>query len=219
VTVSDTLIDWVTEKLKTRDTGDRLEIVGRNAQNFLIVKAKGGTEFSVAVLGLKETIQASDVTPLFSGATKPQLVINVPSITLWGGAAIKKIHAADAAFGKLGDVARAARLKDPGSFRDKTMGFFINAIEQHTNVSSVSYVYDSVLSVNRVSGSSLTVAVIEAYNMSAEDVRNARTRFGQFDVVVKSSSYGSVTEEAVAAARTMGAQALTFRELMGRLNK
>jgi hypothetical protein len=217
--VSDTLIDWVVEKLTTGDTGDRLEIVGRTAQDFLVVKAKDGSEFFVAVLGLKETIKASDVAPLFSGATKPQLVINVPSKTLWSGAAISKIHAADAAFGKFGDVARAARLEDPGSFRDKNMGFFINALEQHTNVSSVSYVYDSVLSVDRLRGSSLTVAVIETYNMSAEDVRDARARFGQFDVVVKSSSYGSVTDEAVAAARTMCAQALTFRELMGRLNK
>src|SRR3546814_14070461 len=42
-------------------------------------------------------------------------------------------------------------------------------------------------------GASLTVAVIDAYNMSAEDVRNANTRFGHFDVVVKSSSYSSIT--------------------------
>jgi len=99
------------------------------------------------------------------------------------------------------------------------MGFFINAIRQHSNVSSVSYVYDSVLKVDRVFGPSLAVAVIEAYNMSAEDVRDARHRFGHFDVVVKSSSYGSVSNEAIAAARTMGAQAVMFAQLMGRLNK
>lgn len=214
--MSGDLIDWVAEKLTT---GDRLEIVGRTDQDFLVVKSKVGSEFSVAVLDLQGTIKASDVAPLFSGATTPQLVINVPSKTLWSGAAIDRIHAADAAFGKFGDVARAASLQDPGSFRDKTMGFFIKAMGQHTNVSSVSYVYDSVLNVDRVVGPSLTVAVIETYNMSAEDVRNARARFGHFDVVVKSTSYGSVTDEAVAAARTMGAQALMFRELMGRLNK
>src|SRR4029077_5137207 len=148
--MSGDLIDWVAEKLTT---GDRLEIVSRTPQDFLVVKSKGGSEFSVAALGLKETINLSAVAPLFSGATKPQLVINVPSRTLWSGAAINKVHAEDAAFGKLGDVSRAASLKDPGSFRDKTMGFFINAIGQHTNVSSVSYVYDSVLRVVRLVGS------------------------------------------------------------------
>ena len=214
--MSDTLIDWVADKVTT---GDRLLIVGRTAQDFLVVKSRRGSEFSVAVLGLKAVITPTDVAHLFSGATNPQLVINVPSRTLWSGSAIRQIHAAHAAFGTLGDVTRAAGLEDPGTFRNKNMGFFINAIGQHVNVSSVSYVYDSVLNVNPVVGSSLTVAVIEAYNMSAEDVRDARARFGRFDVVVKSSSYGSVTEEAVAAARTMGCQALTFGQLMGRLHK
>jgi hypothetical protein len=40
--VSDTLIDWVVEKLTTGDTWDRLEIVGRTAQDFLVVKARVG---------------------------------------------------------------------------------------------------------------------------------------------------------------------------------
>jgi hypothetical protein len=210
------LTDWVAGKLTAEH---RLEIVGRTAQDFLLVKSDKGFEFAAAVLGLKATIRASDVVHLFSGPKKPRLVINVPSKTLWSGGAIEQIHAEDAAFGKLGDVARAASLDDPGSFRNKNIGFFINAMEQHRNVSSVSYVYDSVLNVDRILGASLTVAVIEAYNMSAEDVRDARARFGFFDVVVKSSSYGSVTDEAVAAAQTMGAKALTFGELMGRLNR
>ena len=99
------------------------------------------------------------------------------------------------------------------------MGFFINAIEQHKNVSSVSYVYDTVFRADRRNGASIIVAVIDAYNMSAEDVRNAKARLGHFDVVVKSSSYGSITEQAEAAAQSMGAQALKFGELMQRLAK
>ena len=77
------------------------------------------------------------------------------------------------------------------------------------------YVYENVFEVDRKTGGSL----IDTYNMSAEDVRNAHTRLGRFDVVVKSSSYGSITTQAEAAAKDMGAQALTFRGLMGRLAK
>jgi hypothetical protein len=99
------------------------------------------------------------------------------------------------------------------------MGFFINAMKQHSNVSSVSYVYETVFKAERKIGASLVVAVIDAYNMSAEDVRNARDRFGHFDVVVKSSSHGAITNQADAAAKSMGAHALSFRELMGWLAK
>jgi len=208
--------NWVADKLVTKES---LEVVGRTPENFLVVRSKDGPTFLVAALGLQDVIGAADVEPLFAGATKPQFVVNVPSKTLWSGAAIDRIHAASAAFGTLGDVSRAAYTENAGSYRDKNMGFFINAMKQHSNVSSVAYVYDTVFKADRKSGASLTVAVIDAYNMSAEDVRNAKARFGHFDVVVKSSSHGSITNQADAAAKTMGAQALTFGELMGRLAK
>jgi hypothetical protein len=212
--MSDSVTDWVAGKLNAEHG---LEVVDRSPEGFLVVKATSGYTFLVAVLGLKSVIGLSDVEPLFAGATKPLFVINIPSRTLWSGAAIDLIHSESAGFGTLGDVSRAADTGDAGSFRDKDMGFFINAMKQHSNVSDVSYVYDSVFKVHRKSGASLTVAVIDAYNMSAEDVRNAKDRVGHFDVIVKSSSYGSITSQAADAADSMGAKALTFRELMGRL--
>ena len=209
--------DWVADKLTTDD--NNLKIAGRTPEGFLLVRSKDGYTFSVAVLGLKGVIELSDVKPLFVGATKPQLVVNVPSKTLWSGAAIHFIHAASAAFGTMGDISRAARTEDAGSYRDKNMGFFINAMRQHSNVSGVSYVYEAVFKADRKIGESLIIAVINAYNMSAEDVRNAKDRFGHFDIVVKSTSYGSITTQAEAAAESMGAQALGLGELMRRLAK
>ena len=206
--------NWVAERLVTNF---RLEIVGSTPEDFLIVRAEDRSTFLVAVLGLKSVIGAEDIEHLFAGATKPQFVVNVPSATLWSGAAIDRIHAASAAFGTLGDVSRAASAEDAGSYRDKNMEFFINAMKQHSNVSSVSYVHETVFKAHRKAGASLTVAVVDAYNMSAEDVRNAKARFGHFDVIVKSSSHGSITNQADAAAKTMEAQALTFGQLMGRL--
>lgn len=211
-----TVTDWVVDKLATEE---RLKVVDRTPEGFLVVKAKDEYTFLVAVLGVKNVIQLSDVQALFAGVTKPDLVVNVPSATLWSGAAIDFIHAIPAAFGTLGDIARAADTKAANLFRDKNMGFFIKAMEQHTNVASVSYVYDSVFAATCRDGTSITVAVIDTYNMSAEDVRNARTRVANFDVVVKSSSYGSITEQARIAAASIGAQALTFSGLMQHLAK
>lgn len=207
--------DWAIGKLIEQ----RLEIIDRTPEDFLVVKSEGEYTFNVAVLGVKDAVKLTDVESLFSGAIKPQLVVNVPSKTLWSGSAIDRIHAASAAFGRLGDVSRAASTKNAGTYRDKDMGFFINGMKQHTNVSGVSYVYDRVFKVDQRSGTGLIVAVIDTYNMSAEDVRNAKDQFGHFDVVVKSSSYGSITDQAEAAAKLIGVQALTFRQLMGRLSK
>lgn len=208
--------DWVAKKL---EESQGLEVIERTAENFLIVRAAGDYIFPVAVLGVQEVIRLPDVASLFSGSTHPEFLVNVPSKALWSGSAINRVHSASAAFGSLGDVSRAASTGDAGSYRDKNMGVFINAMRQHTNVSSVSYVYDRVFKADRKYGSSLTVAVIDAYNMSAEDVRNAKDRFGHFDIVVKSSSHGSITHQADAAAKSMDAEALTFGGLMRRLAK
>lgn len=207
---------WVAGKLAANQHG--VKVVGRTPEDLLVVGTDDYT-FLVAVLGVPDIVQVSHVQPLFVGANKPQLVINVPSKTLWSGAAIDFLHAVPAAFGTMGDIDRAADKKAAEFFRDKNMGFFINAIEQHKNVSAVSYVYDSVFRVERRKGASVTVAVVGAYNLSAEDVRNARARVGHFDVVVKASSHGSITHQASAAAASMGAEALTFGELMARLGK
>jgi len=211
----DNVTTWVAEKLAKNE--QRLKVVDRTPEDFLVIRTKDDYTFLVAVMSVQEVVQVPHVQPLFAGANEPQLVVNVPSKTLWSGAAIEFVHSVPAAFGTMGDIARAARTKAAEYFRDKNMGFFIKAMEQHENVSTVSYVYDSVFRVDRRSGSSVIVAVIDAYNMSAEDIRNARTRVGHFDVVVKASSYGSITEQAESVAESMAAQALTFRGLMKRL--
>lgn len=210
-------VSWVADKLGTEES---IEVLGTTAEGFLLVRSsETGYTFSVAVLGVKGVIQSSDVDPLFAGVNKPQFVMNIPSKTLWSGAAIDRVHAAGAAFGTLGDVSRAASIGNAGSFRDKNMGFFINGMKDHRNVSDVSYIFDSVFKAIRKSGSSLVVAVVDAYHMSAEDVRNAKARVEHFDIVVKSSSYGSITNQAQVAANSMGIEALTFGELLSRLNK
>lgn len=212
--MSNSPTDWVA---KTLEAGDEFEVVERTAEDFLIVKSKDGYTFPLAVIGVQKVIALSDVKPLFAGKMTPKFVTNVPSKTLWSGDAIHFIHAASAAFGTLTEISRAASTGDAGSYRDKKMGFFINALKQHSNVSSVSYIYNRVFQARRYAGSSLTVAVVDAYNMSAEDVRNAKNQFGHFDIVVKQSSHGSITPQADAAAKSMGAEALTFGELLRRL--
>jgi hypothetical protein len=214
--VGNDVTSWVAGKL---EEGHGLVIEGRTPEGFLIVGLDDGYLFNVAVLGVKGVIGRSDVEPLFAGTNKPELIINVPSRTHWSGSAISYIHNESAAFGTMGDISRAAKSGDAGALRDKNMSFFITAMEQHSNVRSVSYIYDTVFQVNCISGSSHIVAVIDAYNMSAEDVRNTKAAFGNFDVVIKSSNYGSITSQAVEAARMVGAEALSFKGLMGCLGR
>lgn len=205
------ITDWVANKI---DSEDGLTLVGRTPEDLLLVQFEGNEPFPVAAIGVTDIILPENVQLLLSYATRPQFIVNVPSKTLWSGDAISLVNAAPAAFGTLGEISKTARSGDVPSYRNKNWGFFENAIRQHKNVYAVTRIYDEVFEAHRHKGSSRKIALVDGYHVSAEDVRNARDRFGKFDIAVKKNSYGSVTDAAEEAAASMGAQAVTFRGLM-----
>jgi hypothetical protein len=210
------ITDWVASKI---DPEDGLTVVGRTPEDFLLLQFQGNEPFPVAAIGVKGVILPENVQPLLLYATRPQFIVNVPSKTLWSGEAISLINAAPAAFGTLGEIRKAADSGDVPSYRNKDWEFFEKVIRQHSNVYAVTRIYDEVFEAHRHKGNSRRIALVHGYNLSAEDVRNARDRFGKFDIAVKTSSYGSVTNDAERAAASMGAQAVTLTGLMRSLGR
>ena len=206
--------DWVEKHI---DPNSGLKFLGRTAEDFLLIEDRRGRICRVAVVGAKPVVMPADVAPVLAHATKPEFVVNIPSSASWSGAAISMVHAVPAGFGTLGDLGRAARQGDLPGYRNKEFGIFERAISQHSNVRQLTRLYDAVFVADRYSGRSLTIALINAYNMSAEDVRSAWAKYGAFDVALKMSSYGGVTSAANQAAESMGAEAMMFRDLMRRL--
>lgn len=206
--------DWVENHI---DTNAGFKLLGRTAEDFLVIEDRQGQTHPVAVVGAKPVVMPDDVAPVLAYATKPEFVVNIPSSASWTGPAISMVHAVPAGFGSLGDLGRAARQGDLSGYRNKEFGFFEQAIGQHSNVRQLARLYDAVFVADRRSGRALTIALIDAYNMSAEDVRAARAKYGTFDVALKMSSYGGVTSAAAYAAESMGAEAMMLRDLMRRL--
>jgi len=212
--VGGSVTDWVEKHI---DSNAGFKLLGRTAEDFLLIEDRKGRTCPVAVVGAKPVVMPADVAPVLAHATKPEFVVNIPSSSSWSGPAISMVHAVPAGFGSLGDLGRAARQGDLSDYRNKEFGYFERAIGQHSNVRQLSRLYDAVFVADRYSGRALTVALIDAYNMSAEDVRAARAKYGAFDVALKMSSYGGVTSAATQAAASMGAEAMMFRDLMRRL--
>lgn len=209
--MSGNIVDWVVSKIDPREG---LSVIERTPEDFLIIEYRGELRFPVAVIGIRDLILVDQVEPLFSYDTKPQMVVNVPSNTLWSGEAISLIHAAPAAFGTLGDVSRAARTGDVPNFRNKNWDFFERGIRQHSKVSKVNRIFDEVFDAELEDGTTRRIALVGGYHVSAEDIRNARDRFGKFHIAVKKTSYGSITAAADTAAESMGAVVVTFRGLL-----
>ena len=205
------ITDWVASKINPEDG---LTVVGRTPEDLLLVQFQGNEPFPVAAIGLQDVILPQNIQPLLLYAPKPQFIVNVPSKALWSGEAISLINAAPAAFGTLGEIIKAAKSGDVPRYRNKNWEFFEKAIRQHSHVDAVTRIYDEVFEVHRRNGTSLKIALVNGYHLSAEDVRNARDRFGHFDIAVKKNNYGSITDAAEQAAASMDVQAVTFKGLM-----
>ena len=208
--------NWVAEMIQKEPS---LRVLEQKPEGFLLIERDEGSPFLVAAMGVRnDSIEPGHVRAFLRHAT-PAFFVNVPSKTLWSGAAISIIHSTPAAFGKLGEISKAADHSNVASYRNKEWKYFETAFQQHTNVSGVIRIYDEVFLTERRRGKAIKIALVHAYNMSAEDVRNARERFGPFDVALKTTSYGSITTSAASAAASIGAEALTIRELYKRLAK
>ncbi len=212
--MSGSVTDWLASRLDARSG---IELVDRTPEDFLTVRDRNGKSFPVAVVGAQDIVTPEHVRPVLSHASKPEFIVNVPSKAIWSGPAISMTHAAPAAFGTMGELQKAASTGYAPSYRNKTINFFEQAIRDHSNVSAITRLYDRVFQAHRCRGNSVTIALLDTYNMSAEDLRNARQRYGAFDIAVKTTSYGAVTPAAKEAGASMGVEPLMFKELMRRL--
>jgi hypothetical protein len=202
---------WIADKLQSEG---EFSAVTSTGSGFLDITRKGQDSFVAAAIGVRDVVTPGHVIPLFEVKKPPEFVVNIPSKAIWSGQAIEVIHAAPAAFGTFGELLRAAREDFVSTYRNKEYSFFERAFRQHTAVRDITRLYDRVFQLHRHRRlKDITIVLVDAYDMSAEDVRNARDQYGSFDVALKISSYGSITSAADEAARHFGAEALTLKAL------
>lgn len=209
---------WIVNKLKDDPAFISITSMG---SGFFEVSRKGFNAFTTVAIGVRDVVKVQHVAPLFEvEGKKPEFVVNVPSTAVWSGDAIGYVHDAPAAFGTLGDLIRASGEVPVATYRNREYAFFQRVFSQHTEVLEVTRLYDKLFRLHRTGKlPDVTVVLVDAYDVSAEDVRNVRAVYGQFDAAVKVTGYGSITTAARDAAASIGASVFTLKELMGRLRK
>lgn len=209
-------LTWVADKLMA---APNIAAVDVTPSGLLRISRKEQSSFTVAAIGIEDVVTDAHVAPFFAVADGPQFVVNVPSKAIWTGPAIDLVHSGQAAFGGMGDLTRASRQEGVSSYRFRSYQFVEDGLRQHSAVRQVTRLYDRKFMVVRNGLPDLTIVLIDAYEMSAEDVRTARKQYGPFNAALKMTSYGGVTTAAKEAAASMGAGAFLWRDLMRRLRK
>ncbi len=215
---NESVAQWIANKLEAEEHLSGIKSIG---PGFLKISRKDFASFTAVAIGVPDVVTIDHVTPLFEvRGIQPEFVVNVPSKAVWTGAAIEVIHDAPAAFGTFGELTRASREEAVSVYRNKNYSFFERVFRQHSMVRDTKRLYDRPYQLHRYRDMpSVTVVLVDAYDMSAEDIRNVHDLYGQFDAAVKMTSYGSITTAARDAARSMRAEAFKLKELLGRLNQ
>jgi len=121
-------------------------------------------------------------------------------------------------WGGLGTLMAAVADGDAETAQPKEYRFAQRLLEQHKNVDIAYRIYDEIFRLERKQGDELLVAILNDYEMTADNVRTQYETYGPFDIIYKTNPNGRPTSEAYAAAEALGIEIHNSKEIMRRLH-
>lgn len=212
--------NWVVEKLN-KEESDYAEIESASAfGDFLIeVKTIRAKHIIVGVIE-SEHITELDANLVCDGAPKAPNLLIARSNALWTGNAINYCRHRNIGWGGMGQIFSTFETNNYSRIQKNEYAFVEDGLQRHHAVSRLDRLYDRVFKITRKGNlRPLTIVLIDSYELTGEEIRNAITRYGRFDAVLKTNPNGDPTSHAYTAAAEIGADIFVWKELWGRLNK
>jgi hypothetical protein len=97
--------------------------------------------------------------------------------------------------------------------------FVERGLIQHNRVSRLEREFDRVYLVHRTGLDPLRFVMLNEYELTADHIRSARSRYGAFDAVLMTNPNGEPTGDAEGVAKDIGVGIFKWREFLGRLNR
>lgn len=186
------------------------------SDSILRVSRERWPDFDVGILS-ERTVDAGEVEPFVGRSVS--MVINVPKYGVWTGRAIERLAEEEIAFGGVGDLMSATNQEDVRAYVSKEFRFVERGLQQHSRVTRLERIADRVFKVHRAGGIAVTVMVLNEYDLTGDHIRTALSRYGEFDVVLKSNPNGRITKGAYKVAQHLGVEAFKWGELLRHIAK
>lgn len=173
----------------------------------------------VAGIISKRDVVADDVNAIVRENPEVDIIINVPSYGIWQGSGIFAAQLAGVAFGGMGDLQSCIGQEEPRNYVKAEYQFIERGLRQHNRVQNITREADRLFLLHRNGLPDVRVLALYEYELTADHLRAARDRYGNFDLVLISNPNGRPTQGAVRLAEAFGVELLMFGELLGRLNR
>ncbi|MCA3351302.1 MAG: hypothetical protein INF97_11955 [Roseomonas sp.] len=196
---------------------EKVARVVRLARDVIQIDRKEAPPAIVGVISTKR-VEITDYTQLLSTEPRTQFILSIPNVALWTGRAINDLEFKGVAWGKMYDLYRALNNEANVSFyRNPSLTFIERLFNQHNNIVRVERLFDHVFRLHRKTGDSIVVALTDAYEVTADAVRTAYDTLAPFDVLLKNTPYGRVSQLGREVADQLGVEICDQSSIFGRL--
>jgi hypothetical protein len=212
-------IDWIVSELRDTKMNQDILSAERLSEELIEVRTSKG---KIVVVGVIEgaTINVSDIEQVCVVAIKKPDILVSKAASIWNGSAIDYVRQKNIGWGGMGEIPHAFHTTDYKSIQKREYQFVEDGLLRHTRVTRLERVFDRVFKIFRTRGlRPLITVLINSYELSAEEVRNATNKYGKFDIILKTNPNGSPTTNAYLAAKEVDADIFLWSELLSRLNR
>jgi hypothetical protein len=206
---------WVAEKISKMAEVHEARAIGPNT---LQIIRKKYDPFVAAIIAVP-IVTAEILQPLLGADSTIEIVVNVPKESLWTGSAITSAAARGVAFGGISDLMSAVSDENVREYTRREYAFVERGLRQHNRVLRLAREFDRVYLVHRNELPPLRFVMLNEYELTADHVRTARSRYGVFDVVLLNNPNGEPTTGALEVAKEMRVGIFKWAEFFGRLNR
>jgi hypothetical protein len=204
---------WVGNSLKTKGVASDFEVI---APQMLRIMRPSFDPFIAGIISVS-LVNPEDVQG-FVDDGRASIAVNVPKESVWSGPAIRLLEMQPMAFGGIRDLMSATlKTEDVRQYVRSEFSFLERGLRQHSMVSGFTRENERLYSVHRSQMSSLSVAVLNEYELTGDHVRVAKDRLGAFSIILQNNPNGTATSGALAAATSIGVEVLKWGEFLGRL--
>ena len=207
--------DWALKKLAKHTDVVSLAPLGNL---FIGIERKQYEPFATAIVS-ERRVEAKLIEAVSSLDVELQFITNIPQESVWTGAAISAARERHLGWGGFGDLMSAITDEDVRGFQKKEYSFIERGIHQHNKVEHYKRIFDRVYDIYRWSLPNIKVALVYEYDLTAEHVRRAREKYGEFSIIVKTNPNGDVTQTAYNVGKELEIEILRWGEFLGRLNR
>lgn len=210
--------DWIISKIIV-DNNEYYQAVEPIGNNVIEVINNKGKSITVGVIENLE-ITVVNLMPLMADTIKTPNIIIGKANAVWHGKAIEYVRSKNVGWGGLGDIDQAFSTDEYSTIQKREFQFVEKGLLGHSKVSRLERIYDRVFRIYRKLGlEPFVITLINSYELSADEVRNAKAKYGTFDGILKTNPNGSPTSNAYAAASEIDAEIFGWRDLLSRLTK